>query len=52
MTLSEKHTFRNPTVTLPIARFAAPRFLGTDAKARDIDSNRLVASCLTSAANS
>ncbi len=43
VTLSEKHTFRNATVTLPIARFAAPRFLGTDAKARDIDSNRLVA---------
>ena len=43
VTLSEKHTFRNATVTLPIARFAAPRFLGTDAKAREIDSNRLVA---------
>lgn len=41
--LSGMHTFTNATVTLPIARFAAPRSLGTNAKARDIDDNRLVA---------
>jgi adenylate cyclase len=41
--LSGMHSFTNATVILPIARFAAPRSPGTDAKARDIDSNRLVA---------
>jgi adenylate cyclase len=41
--LSGMHTFTNATLTLPIARFAAQRPLGTDAKAREIDSNRLVA---------
>jgi adenylate cyclase len=41
--LSGMHTFTNATVTLPIARFAGPRSLGTDAKTRDIDSTRLVA---------
>jgi adenylate cyclase len=41
--LSGMHTFTNATVTLPFARFAAPRSLGTDAKTREIDGNRLVA---------
>jgi adenylate cyclase len=41
--LSGMHSFRNATLTLPIARFAGPRSPGTDAKAHDIDSNRLVA---------
>jgi adenylate cyclase len=41
--LSGMHSFTNATVILPIARFAAPRSPGTDPKARDIDSNRLVA---------
>lgn len=41
--LSGMHSFTNATVTLPIARFAAPRIRGTDANARDIDGNRLVA---------
>ena len=41
--LSGMHSFTNATVTLPIARFAGPRSPGTDAKVRDIDSNRLVA---------
>ena len=43
VTFSEMHTFRNATITLPITRFAASGFPGTDAKAREIDSNRLVA---------
>jgi adenylate cyclase len=41
--LSGMHTFTNATVTLPIARLAAPRPPVTDVKARDIDTNRLVA---------
>ena len=41
--LSGMHTFTNATVTLPIAGFAASRSVGTDARAREIDSNRLVA---------
>jgi adenylate cyclase len=41
--LSGMHSFTNATVILPIARLAAPRSPGTDPKARDIDSNRLVA---------
>ena len=41
--LSGMHTFTNATVTLPIARFAATRPPVTDARARDIDTNRLVA---------
>jgi adenylate cyclase len=41
--LSGMHSFTNATVILPIARFAVPRSPGTDPKARDIDSNRLVA---------
>jgi len=41
--LSGMHTFTNATVTLPIAGFAASRSVGTDARTREIDSNRLVA---------
>ena len=41
--LSGMHTFTNATVTVPFARFAAPRSLGSDAKTREIDGNRLVA---------
>ncbi len=41
--LSGMHSFTNATVTLPIDRFAAPRPLGTDANARNIDGNRFVA---------
>ena len=41
--LSGMHTFTNATVTLPIAGFRASGSVGTDARAREIDSNRLVA---------
>ena len=41
--LSGMHTFTNATVTLPIAKFAELRPLGTGAKSHDIDTNRLVA---------
>ncbi len=41
--LSGMHTFTNATVTLPITGLMPPRSSGTNAKARDIDSNRFVA---------
>ncbi|MGB8539828.1 MAG: adenylate/guanylate cyclase domain-containing protein [Acidobacteriaceae bacterium] len=41
--LSGMHTFKNATVTLPIARFTAPRSPGSISTGREIDSTRLVA---------
>jgi adenylate cyclase len=41
--LSGMHTFTNATVTLPIARFTAPRSPGSNATGHEIDSTRLVA---------